>query len=137
MKINNIDYEFLVEMARINDRQLFPYDVFVNGGNSYGSDRNEHGEPHFHFADHMKDGEFKFSILIPTIEEWKQNKELYICESSNKNFNWFNMRKEKRELIKWLDEQSKDTFRSNIELIRFQWNILNTDNKNVRQLKLK
>ena len=43
-------------MARINDPMVFPYDVFVYGGDSYGTGRNEHGDPHFHFADKIKGG---------------------------------------------------------------------------------
>lgn len=51
----------VLEMARINDPKEFPYDVFVYGGDSYGSGRNEHVEPHFHFADKIKGGNWSWT----------------------------------------------------------------------------
>ena len=54
LKVGIITHDPLIEEARINDTSDFPYDVFVYGGDSYGSGRNEHGEPHFHFADKIK-----------------------------------------------------------------------------------
>lgn len=130
-----ITHDPLLEMARINDRKYFPYDVFVYGGDSYGSGRNEHGEPHFHFAGKIKKGEWELSIFIPTVIEWSQNKELYIYESSNKDFSWTGLRKEKKTLIEWLDEDNQMVSDlSNLEVIRQQWNILNVDNNNVSQI---
>ena len=126
----------ILEMARINNIKEFPYDVFVYGGDSYGSGRNEHGEPHFHFSDKIKSGNWEFSILIPTVEEWKQNKELYIYETSNGDYNWNNLKKEKKSLINWLDKPYYDlNILTNLEYIRSQWNTLNRDNKNVKQIK--
>ena len=126
----------IVEMARINDVTKFPYDVFVNGGDSYGTGRNEHGEPHFHFYDKIKTGNYAFSVLIPTVDEWSQNKDLYISESSNGNYNWEGLIKEKRELINWLDIPNRyDPTKTNIQFIRLQWNVLNSDNRNVKQIK--
>jgi hypothetical protein len=123
-------------MARINDIKEFPYDVFVYGGDSYGSGRNEHGEPHFHFADKIKGGKWSFSVLIPTVEEWNQNKELYISETSNGDYNWTGLKKEKKSLIEWLDKPFIDiNTLTNLEYIRSQWNTLNRDNKNVSQIK--
>ena len=137
-KIKKIN-EFIVpilEMARINDIKQFKFDVFVYGGDSYGGGRNEHGEPHFHFADHIKDGKWKLSILIPTVEQWSQNKELYIYESSTGDFNWSGLKKEKRMLIEWLDEPNNNLILyTNLQVIRYNWNNLNIDNKNVAQLK--
>ena len=125
----------ILEMARINDPMLFPYDVFVYGGDSYGTGRNEHGDPHFHFADKIKGGNWQFSILIPTIEQWNQNKELYIYETSTGDYNWVGLKKEKKKLISWLDESNKfDIDKTNLEFIRLQWNVLNIDNKNVSQI---
>ena len=125
----------VLEMARINDPKEFPYDVFVYGGDSYGSGRNEHGEPHFHFADKIKGGNWSFSILIPTVDEWNQNKELYICETSNSDYNWIGLKNEKKLLIEWLDKPNNNLkLYTNLEIIRQQWNILNTDNKNVKQI---
>jgi hypothetical protein len=126
----------ILEMARINDIKEFPYDVFVYGGDSYENGRNEHGEPHFHFADKIKGGKWQFSILIPTVEEWKQNKEIYISETSNGDYKWTGFKKEKKYLIDWLDKPNNNlNLYSNLEIIRQQWNILNTDNKNVKQIK--
>jgi hypothetical protein len=132
---NLISHEPILEMARINDVNQFRYDVFVYGGDSYGSGRNEHGEPHFHFADKIKTGQWEFSILIPTVEEWKQNKELYIIESKNGDFTWSGYRKQKKQLIEWLDETNvRDTDKTNLQSIRYLWNVLNSDNKNVKQI---
>ena len=130
-----ITHNPILEMARINDVKEFPFDVFVYGGDSYGSGRNEHGEPHFHFSDKIKGGKWQFSILIPTVEQWKQSKELYIYETSNGDYNWTGLKKEKKLLIEWLDKPNK-IFSSltNIQYIRLQWNALNTDNKNVSQI---
>jgi len=54
--------------------EMAPFDVFVYGGDSYGAGRNEHSDPHFHFADKIKGGKWQFSVFIPTTEEWNQNK---------------------------------------------------------------
>jgi hypothetical protein len=122
--------DYLIEMARINNQVKFPYDVFVYGGPSYGN-RAEHGDPHFHFADKIKGGNYHFSVLIPSTIDWQQNKELYISETSNGDYSWSGLRKEKRELIKWMDESNYFIPSiSNIESIRSQWNMLNIDNKN-------
>lgn len=127
----------ILEMARINDPKEFPFDVFVYGGDSYGSGRNEHSDPHFHFADKIKGGKWSFSVLIPTFVEWKQSKELYISETSNGDYNWTGLKKEKKNLIEWLDKPNKYfELYSNLEVIRREWNILNTDNKNVSQIKI-
>ena len=129
-------HDSVLEMARINDTKEFPLDVFVYVGDSYGSGRNEHGEPHFHFADKIKGGKWQFSILIPTVEEWKQNKEIYIYETSNGDYKWTGFKKEKKMLIEWLDKPNNifNGF-TNLEYIRLQWNGLNIDNKNVSQIK--
>jgi hypothetical protein len=138
-KINELTsiilHDPVLEMARINDPKEFPFDVFVYGRNSYGSGRNEHGEPHFHFADKVKGGEWQFSIFIPTVKEWDQNKELYIYETSNGDYNWIGFKKEKKMLIEWLDKSYIDiNILTNLEYIRSQWNTLNRDNKNVSQI---
>jgi hypothetical protein len=86
----------VLEMARINDIKQFPYDVFVYGGDSYESGRNEHVDPHFHFVDKIKGGDWHFSVLIPTVEGWNQNKELYIYETSNGDYNWTGLKKRKK-----------------------------------------
>jgi hypothetical protein len=131
-----ITHDPVLEMARINDPKEFPFDVFVYGGDSYGSGRNEHGEPHFHFADKIKGGNWQFSVLIPTVEQWNQSKELYISETSNGDYNWTGLKKEKKWLIEWLNSPNKmiGGVLSNIEVIRQQWNVLNSDNKNVSQI---
>ena len=134
--IEHSNYDLIIEMARINDIIKYPYDVFVYGGDSYGSGRNEHGEPHFHFADKIKGGNWQFSILIPTVDEWTQNKDLYIYETSNGEYNWKGLKDEKKSLIEWLDLPNKfDSSKTNLQFIRLQWNVLNTDNKNVSQIK--
>jgi len=136
LKLGIITHDPVLEMARINDIKEIPYDIFVYGGDSYGSGKNEHGDPHFHFADKIRGGDWHFSILIPTVEEWNQSKELYISETSNGDYNWTGLRKEKKMIIEWLDKPNKDfELYSNLEVIRSEWNILNTDNKNVSQIK--
>lgn len=136
LKVGIITHDPVLEMARINDPKEFPFDVFVYGGDSYGSGRNEHGDPHFHFADKIKGGKWQFSVLIPTVEQWNQNKELYISETSNGDWNWTGLKKEKKMLIEWLDDVNKfDKDKTNLEFIRLQWNVLNIDNKNVSQIK--
>lgn len=131
MNITNI-----VEIARIGTRQTIPYDVFVNGGDSYGKGRNEHGEPHFHFSDNIKGGgKFSFSILIPTPTEWSNNKDLTIIESNTGSNEWKKFKNEKKALIIWLDKPNNITNEfTNLQFIRLQWNTLNIDNKNVKQL---
>ena len=133
---NIIEQDPILEMARINNIDEFPYDVFVYGGDSYGSGRKEHGDPHFHFADKIKGGGWQFSVLIPTVEQWIQNKELYIYETSNGKYNWSGFKNEKKSLIEWLDFSNVfDRTKTNLEFIRLQWNVLNIDNKNVSQIK--
>jgi hypothetical protein len=89
------------------------------------------------FADKIKGGKWSFSVFIPTVEEWNQNKELYIYETSNSDYNWSGLKKEKKLLIEWLNKPNKmvDGVLTNIEVIRQQWNMLNTDNKNTSQIK--
>lgn len=136
LKVGIITHDPVLEMARINDPKEFPFDVFVYGEDSYGSGRNEHGDPHFHFADKIKGDKWQFSVLIPTVEQWNQNKELYISETFNGDWNWTGLKKEKKMLIEWLDEGNKfDKDKTNLEFIRLQWNVLNIDNKNVSQIK--
>ena len=136
LKVGIITHDPVLEMAMINDPKELPFDVFVYGGDSYGSGRNEHGDPHFHFADKIKGGKWQFSVLIPTVEQWNQNKELYISETSNGDWNWTGLRKEKKLLINWLDKPNNNlNLYTNLEIIRQHWNILNTDNKNVSQIK--
>jgi len=127
--------DMVVEMATISGKD-FPYVVFVNGGNSYGQGRNEHGEPHFHFTDNVKGSQrFDLSVLIPTIIDWNQNKYLSIVAKSSKPSSWFGLSKEKKILIKWMDEQNEDEPKlTNYQAIRFSWNSLNKYNKNVRKL---
>lgn len=133
---NIIEHDPILEMSRINNIDEFPYDVFVYGGDSYGSGRKEHGDPHFHFADKIKGGGWQFSVLIPTVEQWIQNKELYIYETSNGKYNWSGFKNEKKSLIEWLDFSNVfDRTKTNLEFIRLQWNVLNIDNKNVSQIK--
>ena len=133
---NIIEQDPILEMARINNIDEFPYDVFVYGGDSYGSGRKEHGDPHFHFADKIKGGGWQFSVLIPTVEQWIQNKELYIYETSNGKYNWSGFKNEKKSLIEWLDFSNVfDRTKTNLEFIRLQWNVINIDNKNVSQIK--
>lgn len=131
-----IEDHLILEMARINDKEKFPFDVFVYGIDPYGSGKNEHGDPHFHFADKIKGGDWQFSVLIPMVSEWEQNKEVYIYESSCNNFTWKGFKREKKLLIDWLDLPNKyDSDKTNLEFIRLQWNVLNSDNKNVSQIK--
>lgn len=131
-----IIHDPILEMAQVNDPKDIPYDIYIYGGDSYGSGRNEHGDPHFHFADKIKGGDWHFSVLIPTINQWNQRKELYISETSNSDYNWTGLKKQKRMLIQWLDKPNKIlNSLSNLEFIRMQWNFLNTNNKNVSQIK--
>ena len=132
--LSNIDS--IVEMARIGNRQEINCDIFVNGGNSYGTGQNEHGEPHFHIYDNIKNPKFHLSILIQTNNEWKISKDLFIIEHENSKSDWNGLKQLKKELIFWLDEKSsRDKFRTNYEVIRYQWNFLNQDNKNVKQIE--
>lgn len=74
--------------------------------------------------------------MIPTVGQWDQSKELYIYETSNGDYNWTGLRKEKKLLIEWLQGKNKfDKDKTNLEFIRLQWNVLNIDNKNVSQIK--
>ena len=132
---NEHQMDMVVEMATISGKD-FPYHVGVNGGNSYGSGRNEHREPHFHYSDNVKTPQkFNLTILIPTKNEWSTNKELLIVPKSSKPSNWTGLSREKKMLIEWLDEPNVDApMMSNYEMIRLQWNILNKHNRSVRQL---
>jgi len=128
------DYD-LIHETRINDEEIFHYDVFVFGGGS-GAGRMEHVKPYFHFVDHIKNPDkFKLSILIQTKSEWLQNHQLLIIENESTQINWSGLRTEKRDLIRWLDQPHKVmTDKTNYEAIRIIWNIENYENKNVRQV---
>jgi len=133
--IHNHD-DMITEMARINDKKEFPYDVFVYGGPSYCAGRTEHGVPHFHFADNIKNpNKIDISIKIPTIKEWELNKELIITEDKDEIYDWCGRKKFKEEIVEWLDKSNKNIKTiTNLEMIIIQWNMLNSDNKNVKQI---
>jgi len=125
----------LIEMATISGVEL-NFDVCVYGGNSYGGGRNEHGEPHFHISDNMsKPNKYKLSISIPTIKEWSKDYELSIIANDSTQPSWNNLARVKKELTGWL---SKNNHRykkySNLYVIINEWNTLNTNNNNVRQV---
>lgn len=130
---NNLD--LLTEMAKIN-RDEIPYDVCVNGGNSYGEGRKEHGKPHFHYADNIKKSDkFKLSVFIPTIEEWIKNKELIINSKDSSHPDWTGLSKEKKILMDWISKPNVLYPKySNLYVIINQWNTLNIYNKNVSQV---
>ena len=127
LKVNELKdvHDLLVEMARINDKTTFPYDVFVKGGDSYGTGQNEHGDPHFSFK---KGDDFDLKIKIPT--DWNDNKTLTIIKGDDRN-----AKKELKKLLVWMDEKNYfDPTRTNLEFIKLQWNVLNADNKNVKKI---
>ena len=125
----------VVEMATVNGTN-FPHHVSVRGGNSYGSGRNEHSGPHFHYSDRAKNSEiFRLTILIPTIKDWNLNKEVVILKKGSTPKSWGGLSNYKKKLILWMDEPHKDNPSiSNFQMIRTYWNGLNSENKNVRQL---
>jgi len=134
-KNNQIKDDLIVEMARINGNEL-PYLVYVYGGNSYGAGRKEHGEPHFHFMDKINDGKFKLSILIPNQKELDLINDLIIIEEDSSQINWNGLKKEKQTLLEWLNKMNIDVPTiTNLKMIITQWNILNRENKNVKQIK--
>ena len=74
-------------------------------------------------------------ILIPTIKEWLKNPELIIIPNDSTHDNWNNLKDVKRIITRWLYERSlKDEFRCNLLFIIKNWNLLNENNKNVRQV---
>ena len=139
-KNNLSNNDLIVEMARIGNRQEIQCDIFVYGGNSYGTGQNEHGDPHFHIYDNIKNPKFHLSILIQTDNEWRANTELIIIPHENSKSDWNGLKQLKKELIIWLDRNTcnvpKSVNLTNYEFIRLQWNTLNTDNKNVKQIEI-
>jgi hypothetical protein len=133
---NLISHEPMMETARINDYEDLKYAVLVNGGPSDAPGEKEYGEPHFHFSDKRINSNWEFSVLIPSVDEWKQSKELYIIESKTGDFTWSGFRKQKKQLVEWLDKKCPKTNNvfTNLEYIRMEWNTLNSDNKNVNQI---
>ena len=57
-----------------------------------------------------------------------------ITESSTGNLNWKGFADERDDLILWLDRPYKYGDQTNLEYIRSEWNTLNIDNPNVRQI---
>jgi hypothetical protein len=133
---NHKNIDMIIELAKINRDEL-PFDVCVFGGNSYGSGRSEHGEPHFHISDNInKPDKFKISILIPTINDWKNNKELLIIANDSTQNTWDGLNRIKKMLTEWLSLPNyKNKKTSNLYRIIDFWNSLNIDNKNVRQIE--
>jgi hypothetical protein len=131
------DQHLLTELARINNKKEFPYDVFVYGGSSYGAGRNEHGQPHFHFSDNIQNPQhFKLTILIPETSDWCNNLELVILDDESTQLDWTGLRKEKRMLSDWMNILNKiDKTKTNYQMIKIQWNLLNIDNNNVKQIE--
>ena len=127
--------DMVVEMATVNGAN-FPHHVSVRGGNSYGTGRNEHSEPHFYYSDRAKNPEiFSLTILIPTIKDWDLNKTLTIIPRGSTSKSWDGLSSYRKKLMIWMDEPHKDNPSiSNFQMIRTFWNGLNAENKNVRQL---
>ena len=117
--------ELLTEMARLNDKKTFPYDIFIYGGSDYDRGRKEHGDPHFRFK---KSGVFDLKIEIPI--NWTKNKTLRVIEGDDKN-----AKKAMSELNKWMDGKNHINPKiTNLEYMILIWNTLNVDNTNVKQI---
>jgi len=95
-----------------------PFDIYISGGEGY-----KIAIPNFT----LKYNDIEISIIIPNISEWKKNKILNITSynSTKKNdIDDINIK-----VIEWLDSKFplyEDI--TNIENLRIQWNVLNSDN---------
>jgi len=128
LKHSYIQDDLIVEKAKINGIEI-PYNVYVYGGNSYGKGRNEHGEPHFYVYNKSK--KLQVIFKIPSTNQWKNKKELIIIENNFKN-----VKTVENIIIDWLDDNNEEQIKlTNLELIRYLWNTLNKENKNVYQIK--
>lgn len=95
-----------------------PFEIYISGGEGY-----KISIPNFT----LKYNDIEISIIIPNISEWKKNKILNIApyNSTKKNdIDDINIK-----VIEWLDARFplyEDI--TNIENLRIQWNVLNSDN---------
>jgi hypothetical protein len=134
---NFVDYhkgqELEIEIAHINGKDEFPYDVLVYGCTIYGIGENEFTIPHFHFTNNInKPDKFKLTIKIENIDNWNINKDVKLLGDSN----WDNLDYEKQNLIDWLDKPNFYFDKlTNYDVIRVQWNMLNRDNPNVNKVE--
>ena len=124
-----------IEIAKINKDEI-PYGVYVLGGYTYGKGRKEIGKPHFYYSDnYYTSNKFNVAILIPTIAEWIENKELVINPQDSSHQDWTGLQKEKEILIDWMSQPNVRSPRNSnlFEILNF-WNTLNVDNLNVSQV---
>jgi hypothetical protein len=123
----------ILEIARISGDD-FPYVVHVYGCAIYGKDQPHLSEPHFYFMDKIIDSNFKLIIQIPNEKDWESNKDLSIIPNDSSQKNWDGLITEKELLIEWMDKPDNYFSKcSNYVLLKFEWKVLNNENKYVQQ----
>lgn len=114
----------IIEKKIINEKN-FKHKIIVYGGDIYSSGKKEHDPPHFHlFINNLKE----IKILIPTVDEWLDNKILKIDSGECNN-------RVLKEIIIWLDELNfYEVNITNLEFIRLVWNEMNINNDIATQM---
>ena len=124
-EFKNFRKDLLVEMATISDpSDGIPFRISVYGGNSYGTGRNEHGEPHFQV---FKKGELDIRVHIPKT----YTEDLFVLDNTELP------KQIRKKLSVWFKEKNTEfTKDTNLQTVQHQWNILNKENMNVKKVKV-
>ena len=120
------------EKVLMNDRKLFPYEVYVYG--------NEVGNPCFYFS---KKDVFDFKLVIPSTTDWNTEKDLKIIKGIYQSdhiqksiIDWTTFLLDKQKLIIWLDKTDElDADFTNLESLRFFYNSINNENEKTHDIK--
>jgi hypothetical protein len=120
MKINHKIYQY----CKISKKEI-PFDVCL-----FSPDHDltefEKFDPHFHII--KKGFDWDLAISIPTIEKWKNNKELTIIKEHSSQNDWVGLTDVKEELINWLSKENMILRHySNLYVVITTWNMNNYD----------
>lgn len=108
-----------IESIKLNsDKSLF--DVYIIGGDDYIYNIN----PNFKIVYNN----LELYILIPSIKEWQKNKNLMFLNIKNDDTN-IDLKFLTEKISLWFEEKYElfDEV-TNLEMLRIQWNVLNSDN---------
>lgn len=124
---DNLDLLADVNRYYLDDRDELPFKVYVAGGDNYGHGLEKYSKPHFHIIINGENVN-KLRINIPTLDEWKINKNLKVVDNTFDDYEHII-----NKMIKWFDITHNGSFgmTNNLENTIAVWNMSNSENKNV------
>lgn len=113
---------------RINKlSDLLAFEIWVHGGSTYGSGRNEHGEAHFELKEKNTRKPLG-KIFMPTMETWlnSMDRTTLLKVQNGKDIST----KEKKGMVQWLELNDNE----NLIMCHKEWNECNKDNNRTTQI---